>query len=223
MRHIIIALITLTIATTSFAQNGRLVGDTTVREPDSGYVVTLPSVSLTYQPEPRAKTYAVNDYIKVLVLEEQDYSNRLNNQRKKSIQASSSITGMFKLNGLFHLPGKMDDSDLPEIGGEINMKYQNNGSMIRNERFKTTVKCRIKTIHPNGSMELEGTKRRQIGEEMSILYVSGTIARSDIGPNDTVSSTDMAESDIYEVPEGQVYDTGRRPWGVRLLEHWSPF
>ena len=223
MRSIVFVLAFIFGSTTSFAQSGRLVGETTLRQPDTGYAVTLPMASLTYQPEPKAKTYALNDLITVRVLEEQDYSNRLNNQRKKSIQATSTVTGFFKFNGLFKMPSKMDAEDLPEIGGSINMKYQNNGSMIRNERFKTTVRCKVKTIHPNGTMEIEGTKRRQIGEEMSILYVSGTISRDDIGPGDLVDSTQLADSDIYEVPEGQVYDTGRRPWGTRLIEHWSPF
>lgn len=208
--------------TTSFAQEGSLGGETTARTPGGNYIATVPATSLTFMMPPEAKTYKVNDLIQVRIVEEQEYSNTLNNQRKRSIKATSRLTGFFTLGGLFGLR-KMQADELPEVGGEIDMKYQNNGNMSRKESFTKTIGCRVKTVYENNTMLIEGTRSMRVGEEMTKLHVSGIVRPEDIDATNAVESTKLVDYEMEEMPEGQVYDTGRRPWGTRLLEHWFPF
>ncbi|MDR3109840.1 MAG: flagellar basal body L-ring protein FlgH [Planctomycetaceae bacterium] len=68
------------------------------------------------------------------------------------------------------------------------------------EDKKVTIDCRIKTVLPDGSMELEGTEWRKIGENVTALHIRGTIVQSDIGGNNIVNGKNISNSDIYEVP-----------------------
>lgn len=208
---------------TSFAQEGVLVGDTTYRAAGGNYAATLPMTSLTYRAPPQARQYKLDDIVVVRVLEEQDYSNTANNQRKRDIKMTTRLSEFFTFGKVFGMPKKMDSEDLPGVAGEINIKYQNNGSMTRKERYKTTVTCRVKTVHDNGLLTIEGTKRRRNGEESQHLYVLGTADPRHIDAEGMIDSSMLLDSDIEDRPEGNVYDTVRRPWGTRILEHWSPF
>ncbi len=209
--------------TTSFSQEGVLDGETTYRAPGGAYAATVPMTSLTFQMPPEAKTYKMNDLIQVRVFDEQVYANTVNNQRKKSITSTSRLTDFLTFKGVFGMPGRMDPEDLPAIGGEINVKYQNNANMNRNESYKTIVMCRVKNVHENGTLYIEGSNKRRIGEESSMIFVGGTVRPEDIDANGGVDSKFLNDYDIKEVPDGNVFDMVRRPWGTRWLEHWFPF
>ena len=209
--------------TTSFAQEGAIFGTTTLRSPQSGYAMSVPETSLIYQPAPQEKTFKKHDIIKVHIKDISKYSNVANNQRKKNIKAISKVTSFFRFDGLFNLPSSLDEDKLPEIGGQIDIKYQNNGSLIRNETLSMTISCTVNTVHPNGNLNIEGYDWKRVGEESKRIYVSGMVRPEDIDGNNIVQSDDMAGKIIYEQPEGQIYDTVRRGWGTRWLEHWSPF
>lgn len=207
----------------SFAQEGHLIGTTTYRSPEAGHAMTIPMTSLIYQPAPKMRTFRERDIIYVQVKDSMTYTNTANNQRKRNIKASSALTGFFKFGGLFNLPGKMNANDLPEVAGEIDIKYQNNAGMIRKEKLETNVACEVKTVQPNGNLYIEGTSKLAVGEEVRVVYVSGTVRSDDVSPRNMIQS-DMILDLVYEDrTEGNVYDAVRRPWGTRLLEHWAPF
>jgi flagellar L-ring protein precursor FlgH len=112
---------------------------------------------------------------------------------------------------------------LPEIGGTIDHKTQNQGRLTREESLDFYIACRITDIRDNGNLVIEGTKSTSIGEERTETTVTGIVRPDTIGPDFKVTSGDVLDLVILEVPSGNVFDTVRRPWGTRLFVQLKPF
>lgn len=217
-----IAVFALFYTVPVFAQSGAVNGMTSLRTP-SGRPVTMTEASLTFQAPPKQHMFQIEDIIYVHIKDKRSYSNTANNQRKKKIETTASLTAWSKLTGLFKFPVPIADDALPEIGGKIDHKTQNQGRLIRDETVDFYIPCRITDIRDNGNLAIEGNRKFGIGEEGSITTVTGIVRPDTIGPDFKVESNQVAELDIQNIPSGNVYDTVRRPWGTRLLEQLKPF
>jgi flagellar L-ring protein precursor FlgH len=205
---------------TAFAQSGSLGGSSALTKPN-GSPAKMSEVSRLYQAAPRQKVYKEQDIIRVHVDQKWAYNNTANNQRKKSIKTKSKISAWFKMPDILSFPTKSEDP-LPEIGAELDHKTQNQGNLLRRETLAFDISCRVISVKENGNLFIEGTEKRGIGEEGKILYISGIIRPEDIGPGNTIESSRISDLVNEEIPSGNVYDTVRRTWGARLIEHWKP-
>lgn len=209
-------------AVSANAQSGSLMGSSSVILP-SGRAIQMPESSLIYQPAARQKVFQAEDIVLVHIKQDWAYRNNAINQRKKKIETEGRITYFFKLPGLWKLPTKADTATLPEIGGEIDHKTQNQGTVNRTERLDFKISCRVVSVQDNGNLHIEGTSQQQIGEEGKVMYVGGIIRPEDIGPDNSVPGERVVDLTVKEIPSGNVYDTYRRGWGTQLMEHWKPF
>ena len=185
--------------------------------------MTMSQASLTFQAAPKPRMFQVDDIIFVHINDRRLYNNTANNQRRKRIETQAGITAWAKIAGLFKLPVAASSEALPEIGGALDHRTQNQGRLTREEMLDIRIACRITDIRDNGNLVIEGTRSFGIGEEGNILTVTGIVRPDTIGPDFRVDSNEVADLVIREVPSGNVFDTVRRPWGTRFVEQFKPF
>jgi len=215
-------ILLLLFASPLFAQSGSLMGTSALTPKQSTQPLKMSQASLLYQAPPRQKIYKEEDLISVRVKSDWIYNNIANNQRKKSIKTSARITKWFKIPDLLAFPVKATDA-LPEMGGEIDHKTQNQGTLQRKENLNFTIACHVVSVQENGNLIIDGTRSFSIGEESQAIHICGIIRPEDIQPDNTISGDRVSELTITEIPAGNVADTFRRPWGTRLMEQWKPF
>ena len=221
-KTILLAVAAVFFASPAFAQSGTVNGKSALLTP-SGRAMKMTEASMIFQAPPRQRIFEIDDIIYVHVKDKRSYSNTANNQRKKKIEAMAELTAWSKITGILKLPVAAASESLPEIGGKIDHKTQNQGRLIRDETVDFYIPCRVADIRDNGNLVIEGNKSSGIGEEGSIITVSGIVRPDTIGPDFKVESNQVAELDIREIPRGNVFDTVRRPWGTRLVEQLKPF
>lgn len=218
----IFTVLALFFAMPVLAQSGAVNGTSTLLTP-TGRPMKMTEASSIFQAPPRQRIFEVEDIIYVHVKDKRSYSNSANNQRKKKIETETKVTAWSKFAGWFQLPVAMASGGLPEIGGTIDHKTQNQGRLTRDETVDFYIPCRITDIRDNGNLVIEGNRTFGIGEEGSITTVTGMVRPDTIGPDFKVESNQVAELVIQNIPSGNVYDTVRRAWGARLIEHFKPF
>jgi flagellar L-ring protein precursor FlgH len=226
-RHFV-AVFALFFAAPLFAQSGAVDGTSSLLTP-SGRAVKMTEASTTFQAPPRQRVFKEEDIIYVQVKQKFSVSSTANNQRKRKIESKTGVTGWTKLSSFFSSPFSLPllatggDDVLPELGTKIDSKTQNTGRLTREETLDFLIACRVTDVRDNGNLVIEGTQTSSIGEEGSIITVSGIVRPDTIGPDYKVTSNQVAEFNIQNIPSGNVYDTVRRPWGTRLIEHLRPF
>lgn len=101
--------------------------------------------------------------------------------------------------------------------------FTGDNSTSRSGALAGTIAVRIVRDMPNGDFFIEGTRIVLINEEEFHLYISGVVRRADIAPDNTVSSSRIADAQVEFTGSGDLADHTRPGWLSRALNSVNPF
>ncbi len=191
--------------------------------PDERPPLTLRDTSWTYQQAPERRPLALNDIVTVVVDEQSVVTSEAEMDRKKKAHGDLILSDWVILSGLarvFPDPQSLGD---PHIRGEVDNKYRSESELETRDSMKFRVACRIVDTRPNGNLILEGRRSIRNNNETWDYSLIGEIRPSDILPNNTVLSENVAELRIHKREAGHVRDGYRRGWLLRTLDTFQPF
>ncbi len=102
-------------------------------------------------------------------------------------------------------------------------KFKGEGTTDRKTDVKATVAVRVVKVLPGGLMQVEGARETRVNEETQVLVVRGLLRPRDIGADNTVESTSLANSSIEYYGKGVLADKQKAGWVMRLLDNVWPF
>jgi flagellar L-ring protein FlgH len=97
------------------------------------------------------------------------------------------------------------------------------GETTRESTVTATVASRVVRLLPGGVMQVEGARETKVNDETQILVVRGLVRSQDIGPDNAVPSTYLADARIEYYGKGVIADKQRPGWLTRILENVWPF
>lgn len=144
-------------------------------------------------------------------------------ERKRDTTDSLAAPTVFGLeNKIFNLlPGKANPTKLMDVTGATNSK--GNGSVKRKETIETQIAALITQVLPNGNFVIDGKQEMRINFEIREVSVKGVVRPEDIRSDNTVDSSQIAESRITYGGRGQITDMQQPRWGNQVVETLSPF
>ncbi|MFH1076560.1 MAG: flagellar basal body L-ring protein FlgH [Pseudomonadota bacterium] len=104
-----------------------------------------------------------------------------------------------------------------------NPKFQGEGSSLRDGSVVAYVAARVIRLFPNGNLYVEGKREIRVNNETQYINLSGIIRPEDIGPDNSVSSTYIADARIEYSGSGIIADRQRPGWLMRALDYVWPF
>ncbi len=116
---------------------------------------------------------------------------------------------------------ELDPTRLLEVASRSS--FTGTGNTARNGELSGSIAVRVAREMPNGDLFLEGTKLVRVNNEQYHLYVSGLVRRADIGQDNSVASSRIADAQVEFSGEGDVADSNHRGWLLRLLDVINPF
>ena len=93
----------------------------------------------------------------------------------------------------------------------------------RNAKLVATISARVVKVYPNGDLFVVGEKVVRINDDVQVLKISGVVKPSDIGPDNTVPSSKVADMYVEYNGKGYFNESQRPGWLARLLEKIWPF
>ena len=97
------------------------------------------------------------------------------------------------------------------------------GETKRENYITATMGARIVQVLPNGVMQVQGAREIKVNNETQYMVVSGLIRQRDIDSDNSILSTQMADSRIDYYGKGVLADKQKAGWLSRLLETVWPF
>ena len=97
------------------------------------------------------------------------------------------------------------------------------GSVSRKEELTTNVAAVVTQVLPNGNLVVEGKQEIRVNFEVRELIVAGIIRPEDIGPDNTISSSKIAEARIAYGGRGQITDVQQPRYGQQVMDIVLPF
>ena len=166
------------------------------------------------------------DIITVLVRETIDALTQSNTNTKKESDVES--TAPVAANSFFVGQGRnglniFNPGELPNWEIEAENEQKTTGITRRKSQLTMTVTATVTRVLPSGNLIIEGIKTVKVNRENSTLYVTGEIRARDVTAENTILSTQIANSRIELKGEGPLWNNQRRGIVTRFLDWFSPF
>jgi flagellar L-ring protein precursor FlgH len=119
------------------------------------------------------------------------------------------------------LPDKVDPASLLKMDSSSNSK--GTGSVDRNEQINLTIAAVVTQVLPNGNLVIQGRQEVRVNYEVRELLVGGIVRPEDIGNDNTINHTQIAEARISYGGRGQITDVQQPRYGQQFLDIVWPF
>lgn len=123
------------------------------------------------------------------------------------------------------LPDALPFSAIPNafFGGGSNSNFAGEGSTRQANRLSGEITVTVTRVLPNGALMIAGDRRLMLtrGEEQAQL--TGIVRVEDIGPDNRVLSTRVADAKLRYSGTGEVAVQARQGWLSRFFDKVAPF
>lgn len=111
-------------------------------------------------------------------------------------------------------------SDLNMSG---NQSFKGAGQAAQSNALSGEISVTIAAVYPNGTMLVRGEKLVTLNRGDEYIRLSGLVRAADIGPDNRVASTRVADARIAYTGRGEVARASHQGWLQRFFAAVSPF
>ena len=163
----------------------------------------------------------VGDIVLVNIVEMSEASSESETTADRSASLDLGVNSFFGQNQFMGLPGEIGDTPLVKAGSTN--EFEGEGETSLQTQVTATVAARVVRVLTNGLMQVRGVREVRVNGENQIIAVSGLIRARDIGPENAITSNQLADAKIEYYGQGILADTQRPGWMTRMLNNVWPF
>jgi flagellar L-ring protein FlgH len=163
-----------------------------------------------------AKARGIDDVVTIRVSET---TQAVASADAKNSRASSATAGVSNLFGLEKAIKEMPTM----VSGKSDSSFEGKGSTSRETTLETSLTARVTDVLPNGYLVVEGMREIRVNNENQSVYLTGVVRPDDIGPNNTVLSSAVAQMSVRVQGKGVVSQPIKPGWLFKLLNGILPF
>jgi flagellar L-ring protein precursor FlgH len=171
------------------------------------------------------KARRLNDLITINVSESVSGSGAADTAASKKSSTDGSVSSVFgvPLNlGLQNLYGK-GNAFSPTVKGAMADDFKGSGATTRTGSLTGTITAKVVEVMPNGILAIESRKEITINNEKQILILRGMVRPDDIAVDNSVSSSRVADAEVFFVGDGVVMSKQDTGWLSKFLDKVWPF
>ena len=170
----------------------------------------------------------VGDIVLVNIVESSSAENRAETSTGRDSSMNLAVDSWFGNSAFGISPFRRDipmvgETGRPFVDVSSTSTFEGTGQTSRQSNVSATVAARVINVLPGGLLQVEGAREIRVNNETQIVVVRGLVRPRDIGPDNSIYSTHMADARIEYYGEGILADKQRPGWLVRLLDNVWPF
>lgn len=164
------------------------------------------------------KAKRVGDLITVILKETTSATKRAVTKTKKNSEIDSTFLRIFGGNASANGIGLLDTNI------EAKRKFNGEGSSKQSNTLFGTITATVSEVYANGNLFIRGEKLLTLNQGVEHVRISGIVRSSDVSPQNTVSSSQLANAKIIYGGEGVIAETNSKGWLQRITDsQWWPF
>lgn len=110
-----------------------------------------------------------------------------------------------------------------DVGASGGGKFDGKGAAAQSNQLNGEVSVTISRVFPNGTMLIRGEKLLTLNRGDETIGITGIIRAADIGPDNRVASTRVADARIIYSGKGEIARGSKMGWLNRFFAILSPF
>lgn len=107
--------------------------------------------------------------------------------------------------------------------GSLENTFDGKGKSDRSGQITASIGAIVTEVLPNNNLVIQGKREMRVNSELQIITVSGVVRPEDIGPDNRVKSTYLANARIELAGQGVLADKQSPGWFARILDKVWPF
>lgn len=177
--------------------------------------------SWIYIDPPMPAEIKLHDIVTIIVDEKSEVimNSKFNRQRRSILKAE--LKEFVRIGKSGNLTNAAINA--PSIDAQLQGTLNSTGQLTDQEGIKYRIAATVVDVLPNGVLQLEARKKIQTQDDISEYTLTGELRASDVAPDNTASSENIASLNIVKHQNGRVYDATKRNWGYRLYDLLFPF
>ncbi|HID98198.1 MAG TPA: flagellar basal body L-ring protein FlgH [Thermodesulfobacteriaceae bacterium] len=168
----------------------------------------------------------VGDVVTILIQEDLKGSKDVKTKSDRTSNLNIGLTGILGLewNKQWqpNYPNQTVDAT-KALGGSTKSKFEGKGNTHRNTKLEGTVSARVIEILPGGNLLVQATRELRINNETQYLVLTGVVRPKDLGPDNTIPSTRLADARIEYTGSGVISENQKPGWLARIMTVVAPF
>jgi flagellar L-ring protein FlgH len=174
------------------------------------------------------KARGVNDLVTINIVESSSASKKADTNTSRNSSISAGIDNFMGNNLQYRWEDILGNLGIagtltPKIAATSNNAYAGTGNTTRAGSLVATITARVIEVLPNGNFIIESRKDITVNREKQLLLLRGVIRSEDIGADNTVLSSQVANAEMIYTGDGVVNDKQGQGWLVRLFDYVWPF
>jgi len=169
------------------------------------------------------KAKRVGDTVTVKILESSLATQAAKTESSRSSSVDAGISSFFNAPLHFGLKNIWPQGFRPEIRSKIETDFEGEGTTSRSSKIIATLTCQVVAVLPNGNLLIQGQRQILVNREREYIRLRGIVRPEDIGPDNSVLSTLLADARIEYGGKGIVSDKQGPGFLGRLLDLLWPF
>lgn len=161
----------------------------------------------------------IGDIVRVDIVESANASNSADTSVSRDGSRSTQFDAFF---GKSSIP-LLGTVGSPMLGTSSDSDFTGSGTTSRSNTITATVAARVVHVYPDGLLQVEGIRETRVNAETQYIVVRGLVRTRDVGTDNSILSTQMADAQIQYYGSGIVADQQKPGWLARLLDTLSPF
>ncbi len=111
----------------------------------------------------------------------------------------------------------------PLIAGSSKSQFNGSGNISRSETISMTMSAIVTDVLPNGNLMIRGRQEIRVNYALRELIVTGMVRPQDIGRDNSIRHTQIAEARISYGGRGQLTQAQQARWGQQIYDALFPF
>lgn len=170
------------------------------------------------------KARRVGDIITVVLVEQTSASKKADTNTSKAQDTQLDNPTILGAPLSFNMPGRIN-RDL-NLGTTLSgsRTFAGSGDSSQSNELTGNVTVTVAKVLANGNLVVRGEKRLTINQGDEYIRFSGIVRPSDIGSDNTILSTSVADAKISYTGKGMIDDSNASGWLANLFNSkWWPF
>jgi flagellar L-ring protein FlgH len=150
------------------------------------------------------------------------FEEQTNARKDASAAASKGSEASLGVPTVFGRPMTVRGNPI-SASGSADRSFSGSGEADQSNQLRGTLTATVVSVQPNGNLVLQGQKKITLNRGDEYVTVTGVVRRDDVRPDNTISSTRVANAQISYTGTGALADASQMGWLQRIFfSVWMP-
>ena len=167
------------------------------------------------------KAAQVGDILTIVVSESAVTSSSQNKSTNSDSSADAAVSQFLFPTAVSKFGTKGGQLPGVKFGGKS--EFSGGGQVSNSQSLNARAAVLVTDVLPNGNLVISGARRLTFSGETQNVILHGLVRPADIGSDNTILSSNIADARLEFISEGSLSDAQKRGWLSKFYEKLRPF